>query len=269
MSSVKAMQGVDTHAHIFSAHAPAVPGARYRPAYAGHLADWRSCWPDAGISHGVVVQPSFFGADNREMLDTIASDREHLRGVAVLPPVIDDATIDRFHAIGVRAVRLNLRGVRDYAGYIGGAWRDLFTRVHARGWHVEVFVDTGRLPDVAASFDGSPVAVVFDHFGAPGRDRASVDATFAAVRRLSAEREVWCKFSGPYRLEGGDPKDHAARWLDSVGPSRVVWGSDWPWTGFEDETNYRALRTRLREWIDPVLERAMLWDNAARLYGFS
>jgi predicted TIM-barrel fold metal-dependent hydrolase len=158
--------------------------------------------------------------------------------------------------------------VHDYSAYVGGAWRDLFTRVHARGWHVEVFVDTGRLPEVAASFDGSHVAVVFDHFGGPGRERASVDATFAAVRRLCAEREVWCKFSGPYRVVG-DPKDHAARWLDAVGPSRLVWGSDWPWTGFEDETSYRAVAARLREWIDPALESAVLWDNAARLYGFA
>ena len=73
MSNVKATQGVDTHAHVFSAQAPAVPGARYRPDNAANLADWRARWPAAGITHGVVVQPSFFGGDNREMLDTIAS----------------------------------------------------------------------------------------------------------------------------------------------------------------------------------------------------
>ena len=266
---MKVTQGVDTHAHVFSADAPAVPGARYRPAYAAHLADWRSCWAGAGISHGVVVQPSFFGADNREMLDTVASDPAHLRGVAVLPANTDDATIARFHAVGVRAVRLNVRGARDYSTYTAAAWSALFSRIHARGWHVEIFLDTGRLPEIAACLDASPVTVVFDHFGAPGRERAVVDATFAAVRRLSAGREVWCKFSAPYRLEAGDPKEHAARWLDAVGPSRVVWGSDWPGTGFEGDSDYGAMRARLREWIDPSLERALLWDNAARLYGFA
>jgi len=269
MSNVKATQGVDTHAHVFSAQAPAVPGARYRPDNAANLADWRARWPAAGITHGVVVQPSFFGGDNREMLDTIASDREHLRGVAVLPPNIDEATLARFHAAGVRAVRLNLRGARDYSSYVGPSWRDLFSRLHARGWHVEVFLDTGRLPEIANAFDGSPVAVAFDHFGAPGSAKAAIDATFAAVRRLAAERAVWCKFSAPYRLEGGDPRDHAARWLQAVGPSRIVWGGDWPWTGFEGDTDYSATRMRLREWLDPSLEQAVLWDNAARLYGFS
>ena len=187
----------------------------------------------------------------------------------MLPPNIDEATLARFHAAGVRAVRLNLRGARDYSSYVGPSWRDLFSRLHARGWHVEVFLDTGRLPEIANAFDGSPVAVAFDHFGAPGSAKAAIDATFAAVRRLAAERAVWCKFSAPYRLEGGDPRDHAARWLQAVGPSRIVWGSDWPWTGFEGDTDYSATRMRLREWLDPSLEQAVLWDNAARLYGFS
>ncbi len=268
MSTGKATQGVDTHAHIFSAHASAVPGARYRPPYAAQGSDWRSRWPSAGITHGVVVQPSFFGSDNREMLDTIASDPQHLRGVAVLPPNIDDATLARFHAMGVRAIRLNLRGVRDYREYSADTWRALFTRLHARRWHVECFVDTGRLAEIAPAFDDSPVTVVFDHFGAPGREPAVIKATFAAVRGLAATRDVWCKFSGAYRLEGGEAKEHAARWLEAVGPSRIVWGSDWPCTGFEGDCDYAQLRTRLGEWVDPAVESSVLWDNAARLYGF-
>src|SRR3954467_4662993 len=107
MSAVKTTKGVDTHAHVFSAQAPAVAGARYRPKYPAELHAWRALWAPAGITHGVVVQPSFFGADNRELLDTIASDRKHLRGVAVLPPSMDDATLERFNRDGVRAIRLN------------------------------------------------------------------------------------------------------------------------------------------------------------------
>src|SRR5438105_3140588 len=182
MSTMKTTRGVDAHAHVFSAQSPAVAGARYRPGYSADLSAWRSHWEAAGITHGVVVQPSFFGSDNRELLDTIASDRAHLRGVVVLPPRIDNATLARFHGDGVRAIRLNLRGVRDYAEYATSSWRSLFTRVHELGWHVECFIDTGRLPDIAPAFDGTPATVVFDHFGAPGRESAAIAATFDAVR---------------------------------------------------------------------------------------
>src|SRR4051812_14286368 len=93
-------RAVDAHAHVFSADAPAVAGARYRPTYGANVKEWRGLWERAGITHGVVVQPSFFGTDNREMLDTIAADPQHLRGVAVLDPLVDAPTLERFSALG-------------------------------------------------------------------------------------------------------------------------------------------------------------------------
>jgi predicted TIM-barrel fold metal-dependent hydrolase len=268
MPPVKPSQGVDTHAHVFSADAPPVPGARYRPRYAGEIAAWRAQWPGAGITRGVVVQPSFFGMDNREMLETVGSDPKRLRGVAVLDPLADAATLERFHARGVRAIRINVSGAQSYERFATPSWRTLFDRVHARGWHVEVFVDAGRLPDIAAIFEGSAVDVVFDHFGNPGRDARAADATFDAVKRLATSRAVWVKLSATYRLDGGDPRHFAARWLDIVGPGRIVWGSDWPWTGHENAVEYRALRAALDDWIEPRLRAALLWDNPARLYQF-
>lgn len=268
MSPLKPSQGVDTHAHVFSAESPAVPGARYRPAYGADLSAWRALWKVAGISHGVVVQPSFFGSDNREMLETLAADSRHLRGVAVLNPHADAATLARFHARGVRAIRLNLKGAANYGAFATDSWRAFFDRVHALGWHVENFVDTGRLPAIEAAFEGTPVRVLFDHFGSPGIGKDSIDATFAAVRRLAETREVWVKLSAPYRLDGGDPRELAARWLDAVGPLRMVWGSDWPWTTHEQGNDYGRLRAALDDWIDAGLVRQVLWDNAARLYRF-
>src|SRR6476661_4454491 len=117
-----AIPAVDCHAHVFSADAPAVAGARYRPAYVATLEAWREQWARAGVTHGVLVQPSFFGADNREMLAAIAQAPERLRGVAVVDSGADEAHIDRLHTGGVRAIRLNLLGVADYSGFSGGAW---------------------------------------------------------------------------------------------------------------------------------------------------
>lgn len=264
-----AIQAIDSHAHVFSATAPAVSGARYRPSYGADPADWRGLWAKAGITHGVVVQPSFFGADNREMLDTVAADPEHLRGVAVVTPLVDAPTLARFHAQGVRAIRLNLKGLESYAVYSASNWHDLYSRVAKIGWHVEVFVDVGRLSEIASAFEGTDVPVVFDHFGSPGSQPKSVDATFASVRSLVRARDVYVKFSGSYRLAGGDPKSLAARWLDAVGPSRVVWGSDWPWTAHEAGRDYGRIRADLDEWVDSRVATAALWDNAARLYAFN
>lgn len=265
----KPLQGIDTHAHVFSATAPAAAGARYRPAYAATLADWRSRWALAGITHGVVVQPSFFGTDNSEALAAVAADPGRLRAVAVVDPGFDGAALAALHAGGARALRLNIKSVPDYSAFASGDWLSLFARAHALGWHAEVYVDAGRLPEIAPAFEPSPIAVVFDHFGNPGTRAQAVDATFAAVARLAGSRPVWAKLSAPYRLGGADPVALAARWLQAVGPERLVWGSDWPWTAFEEQHDYGRLRESLDRWVGAARARAIVWDNAARLYGFA
>ena len=246
-----------------------MPGARYRPAYGAALHAWRAQWPQAGITHGVLVQPSFFGTDNAEMLAAIAMDPEHLRGVAVLDPHADEETLRRMHAFGVRALRLNLRGVSDFSEYASDAWDVLLVLAHALGWHVEVYTDPGRTPDIAAILARTPIPVLFDHFAAPGVDARTIDATFAAIEKLAATRPVWGKLSAPYRLNGGDPQAFAERWLAIVGPERLVWGSDWPWTAHEDAGVYGRLRKALDRWVGLERVPRVLWDNAARLYDFS
>jgi predicted TIM-barrel fold metal-dependent hydrolase len=175
----------------------------------------------------------------------------------------------RLDAGGVRAIRLNLKSVADYAVFATPDWRALFARVHALDWHVEVYVDTGRLPEIVPAFRESPVAVVFDHFGNPGTAPAARDATFAAVSSLARTRTVWVKLSAPYRLGGADPAALAGRWIDTVGERQLVWGSDWPWTNHESGNNYGRLRDSLDHWAGAARARAIVWDNAARLYGFS
>jgi predicted TIM-barrel fold metal-dependent hydrolase len=263
------LQGIDTHAHVFSAAAPPAAGFRYRPAYAATLGEWRSHWASAGIARGVVVQPSFFGTDNAEALAAVAADPVHLRAVAVVDPGFAGADLARLAAGGVRAIRLNLKSAADYSAYASEPWRALLERVHALGWHVEAYVDAGRLPEIAPAFLASPVTVVFDHFGNPGATREAQDATFAAVAALARTRPVWAKLSGHYRLGGADPATLARRWIDAVGERQLVWGSDWPWTNHERENNYGRLRDLLDGWAGAALARAIVWDNAARLYGFA
>ena len=269
MDFPESARGADCHAHVFSADAPAVPGARYRPAYAASLEAWMALWPSAGVTHGVLVQPSFFGTDNREMLAALARHPQRLRGIAVVDPFIAERELDALHSAGVRGVRLNLKGVEPAVPLQSPPWIALFDRVAARGWHVELFVDHGALPSVAPALEGSAVPLVLDHFGNPGLEARAVEETFAAAEALRARGPVWCKFSGEYRLGGARAAPLARRWLELLGDAQVVWGSDWPWTGHEAGRDYAALRAQLDGWTGSGLSRAVLWDNAARLYGFA
>ncbi|HET7404390.1 MAG TPA: amidohydrolase family protein [Usitatibacter sp.] len=269
MSGTKPPRGVDCHAHVFSADAPAVANARYRPAYAATLAAWMAAWRVGGITHGVLVQPSFFGTDNREMLAALRSEPGKLRGVAAVDPGVSDAELEAFGEAGVRAIRLNLSGVADYGALSRAPWTALFGRIAARGWHVETFVDAGEAPRLAAALAATSVPLVFDHFANPGTEPARAEATFAALARMSRERETWIKLSGPYRLGGADAAALAQRWIETLGVERLVWGSDWPWTRHEEGRAYVSLREELDRWVGNQRGPAVLWDNPCRLYRFS
>ena len=268
MQSPVAARGVDTHAHVFTRDAPAVAGARYRPDYEATLDHWMALWPAAGVTHGVLVQPSFFGTDNSEMLRALAAHPHRLRGVAVVDPEITDEELARLQAGGVRAIRLNLAGIADYSPYASHRSMALLERIHARGMHVEVHGDAGRLPEIAPLLGPSHVCVVFDHFGNPGASDAEVDATFARVAVLAHLCRVGVKLSGAYRIGNVDPRHMALRWLEIVGHENLVWGSDWPWTRHESGRDYAALRGDLERWLPEGLAPRVLWDNAAALYGF-
>jgi predicted TIM-barrel fold metal-dependent hydrolase len=270
MPSASPPCAVDTHAHVFSADAPPVAGVRYRPAYAARLEDWRSLWPVGGITHGVLTQVSFFGTDNRELLAAIARPPEFLCGVASVDPTFDEAALRALDAGGVRALRMNLSGATDLANLATPAWQALFARAAKLGWHAEVFVDAGRLPELVAVFEGTPIALALDHFGNPGAGERGIEATLDAAARLAGTRAVWCKLSAPYRLaEGHDPARLAARWLEVLGRDRLVWGSDWPWTRHEAGRNYGELAASVDRWVPRAIAPAVLWDNPARLYRFA
>ncbi len=128
---------------------------------------------------------------------------------------------------------------------------------------------SGGCPEIEPAFEGTKITVAFDHFGSPGADPATLDRTFAAVTRLVQTRDVYVKLSEQLSALRRQPAMLAQRWLEAVGPSRVIWGSDWPWTRHEEGRDYSRIRGDLDDWVGPRVARAALWDNAARLYAFT
>jgi len=271
---VKAGAGaIDSHFHVFAAAGEGGAGladaqgsgaarpVRYRPAYGASLDQWAAAAGARGVTRGVVVQPSFLGTDNAALLAALAAMPRRLRGIAVVEPSIACARLHELDALGVRGVRLNLVG-RDHL--LDAAERGLVERVDALGWQVEVHVDRGRLPEVLAQL-GDARTVVVDHFGKP--DGVDDAATWAAVARQAERLHV--KLSAPYRLGGVDPAALAARWLERIGPGRLLWGSDWPCTNHEAAAPAAHATEALRGWLgDEALVRRVLVDTPARLYRF-
>ncbi|WP_373824604.1 amidohydrolase family protein, partial [Achromobacter insuavis] len=157
---------VDSHAHVFLQGLALADTRRHTPDYDAPLAQYLGLLDAHGLSHGVLVQPSFLGTDNSHLVQALRAAPTRLRGVAVVDPAIDDAGLQALAAAGVVGIRLNLIGLA-LPDPCTPAWQSLLARVNALGWHVEVHVQAARLADIMPALLQAGCRVVVDHFGRP------------------------------------------------------------------------------------------------------
>jgi L-fuconolactonase len=131
-----------------------------------------------------------------------------------------------------------------------------------------------QLPAVASLVRLCPeTAFVLDHLGKPPVASGELEPWRSNLARLADLPNVVCKLSGltteaqpNWKPEDVHPYlDHA---LDSFGPSRCMFGSDWP---------VATLQTTYRAWVDVVLDSiselpahdrdSVLGGTAAKTYG--
>ena len=239
------------------------------------------------IARFVVVQPSFYGADNSATLDALDDLTGNGRGVAVIDPkATSPETLAMFHRRGVRGLRINLYSPVKAPGgdTLEASFAATAAAARMHGWHVQVIAPLpGLLPnaDVLAK---SPVNVVIDHYGLYG-DKRPDSPEGRRLLDLVRLPHVWMKLSAPYRHDRGPLNKVPDReWIAAVleaAPDRCVWGSDWPHPPHNDdqkganlEAPYRALcyTTLVDEFVaalpSKVFVERVMSENPVRLYGF-
>lgn len=82
------MKYVDIHAHIFNADIPVVAGARYSPHQSALVESYISHLDHYGFDYGVLIQPSFLGYDNSQMLQAIAAYASDSKESLWCPPIV-------------------------------------------------------------------------------------------------------------------------------------------------------------------------------------
>ena len=107
-----AVTAVDSHAHVFKRGLSLADVRRYAPDYDATPEDYIRVLDANGISHAVLVQPSFLGTDNSYLVDALQR-YARFRGIAVVPPTISPDDLRSLDEAGVVGIRLNLIGAPD------------------------------------------------------------------------------------------------------------------------------------------------------------
>lgn len=271
-SPARAALAIDTHAHVFTRGLAMQSARRYTPDYDAPLADYLALLDSHGLSHGVLVQPSFLGTDNRYLLDALAQGQGRLRGVAVLAPDMPQAGLDAMHRAGVRGMRLNLFGLPT-PGLGQPSWQALLAKVNQLDWHVEVHTPALRLQEALAPLLAAGCRVVVDHFGRPDPALGVRDPGFRYLLDQAASGRVWVKLSAPYRIwpapdRAPQGRQATLQLLDACTPARLLWGSDWPHTENRHHADYPQAHQWLHDWVeDDATRRIILAGTPSALFG--
>jgi 2-pyrone-4,6-dicarboxylate lactonase len=263
----------DTHVHVFGPQEryPYVPEPHYTLPD-GNLPQLESALGALGVERFVIVQPSFYGTDNRCMLDALDVAGARARGVAMVEDDVSHKALAAMHARGVRALRLDLflRSSLPTAQLHRFIERSI-ERTRALGWHVQFYTPGWVVRDLIPFLPELQADFVIDHMGymleSDGLTRADFDRLLRAVH----DGRGWFKLSGPYRLakDGNYARLRPlAEAIVEAVPERVIWGSDWPHIP-EGGRDTGELLNLLADWIpDAGARRKILVDNPARLFGF-
>jgi len=266
----------DCHCHVFgpAARFPYAEPRSYTPDDAP-LEAYLALLDRLGLEHGVLVQPSAYGRDNRAMLDALQRAPRRLRGVAVGGAELTPATLRAWHALGVRGLRAN-EFRRDGKPYYQNGVRlaelePLFPAMAELGWHLQLWIDTRDLPDLLPHLARVPLPVVVDHMGRMEHRHGVNHPGFQALVHGVAEGRLWAKLSGTYRLGAAPPDYEEARpfheALVAANPRNLVWGTDWPHPRPEGPVPDAArLLALFRDWTRPEHQQAILVENPLRLY---
>jgi predicted TIM-barrel fold metal-dependent hydrolase len=262
------MPFVDTHAHVFLRSLPMAENRRYTPDYDAPVARYLQLLADHDAGHGVIIQPSFLGTDNSYLMKALHLAGERLRGVAVVSPDVSDGALADMDALGVVGIRFNMIG-RDINEIATPEVRALANRIAGLGWHIEVQAKGADIPAVFRALDRFDGTLVIDHFGLPDPARGTEDPGFMALLGESARGRTFVKISASYRCGGNNVRYYTDALLTHLGPRRLLWGSDWPWTQFEAHRNYGSVVAELKGLVPDFAARAAMDMAALALFRFS
>lgn len=255
---------IDCHIHVFRSNSALASNARHNPDFDAALDDVRALAKPAGIARFVLVQTSFMGTDNALLAAELEQDPANLRGVFVLDPRTSAAELRDLRQSGVVGIRLNLFQT-ELAQTLAPEQLRLIERCAREGLSVGLHDDAARLLHILQRIDGRADKLVIDHFGRPeSLPGAESDPVYDALLERMALLSAHVMISAPYRARNMNPRTAYARLKHALGASKLLWGSDWPWTQHRDALTYGA-------WVRPFGEEnlaAALQDNAAAFYGF-
>lgn len=273
------MPVIDTHAHIYSPDEkryPPIANPRRPLGAKGPLEDLRAETRRLGVAAVCAVQVStFYGFDNRYILDSSKANPDWVAGVCTLDP--DNPQSPSLLAEYVRDY--GIRGMRSIPARDGRLDHPGVKALWQAALEAKIVINALIGPDKADQAgrmlqEFPQLTVVLDHCMSP-KIGPDLEATLEKVTRLAQHKNLHAKVTFvPTGSQSGFPCEdmHPAvlKVIYAYGPERCVWGSNFPnslWTPNVTYEEHLAIFTHALPLKEP--DRAEILGGAAQRLWFS
>jgi L-fuconolactonase len=229
-----------------------------------------------GIEGTILVQAAPTVAETRYMLD-LANENDFIKGVVGW---VDFEAAEAPDLIADLAGNPKLVGLRPMIQDIEDPnWMlrpDLVPAYEALVGHNLVFdalTLPQHLPNLLTIAERHPdMRIVVDHGSKPHIADGRIDGWAEDMAAIARETSATCKLSGLVTEAGSNwsaetLRPYVAHLLDTFGPGRLIWGSDWPVCtlacSYED---WIGITDALLSDLDEAERKAVLGGNAERVY---
>ncbi len=237
------------------------------------LDDWRCVSRPAGITRGVLVQAAPTEAETRFLLQQ-AHGAADVAGVVGWADMLAGDAPQRIAALAqdpnLKGLRPMLQDIADPDWILQPALTPAFGVMLDCNLTFDALVKPVHLPRIAALAQRYPtLRIVIDHGAKPAIATGQWHDWADALARLAQQPQVVCKLSGLWNEAAARAplttlEPYARHLLACFGPSRVLWGSDWP--VLELAGNYGNWHEAALTWTDPASHGDVFGGNAERVY---
>ncbi len=273
------MPRIDAHQHFWAVergdYGWLKPGMT--PIYRDFLpADLKPLLSAAGIDGTILVQAAPTAAETEFMLG-LARGESFVRGVVGWTDFESPHAPDDIARLSGQPALVGLRpmiqDIADDSWMLGDGLGPAFGALTAAGLTFDALTLPRHLPALRALLARHPdMRTVIDHASKPLIREGRLDGWDRDMAALASETSAFCKLSGLVTEAGADwtvedLRPFVDHLLETFGPDRLVWGSDWP---------VCTLASPYGRWIDATDallaglsaedRSAILGGNAARAY---
>ena len=240
------------------------------------VSDWQAQSAPHGVTGGVLVQAAPSEAETRFLLAQ-ADAHPAVVGVVGWVDWLAPAAPARIATLArhprLKGLRPMLQDMDDPAWILQSALAPALQAMADAGLVLDALVRSVHLPHVLTLAARHPdLRLVIDHAGKPDIAAREWQPWADGMAQVALQTGAMCKLSGMLTEAGSAPAPGAVRrWADHVlacfGPSRVVWGSDWPVLELSGSYGgWWAEAQRLLARLSAPERAAVMGDNARRLY---